>query len=538
MTRSAYRLLSFLILPLALFFTGLLYILITGPYFLRSADPEYAYLFNGLLIADLKMKIMYFLHPGTPMQCIAAVIIRLVHLFRPGHSMVQDVMLNPELYIRAILLSVAFLNSIALFLLGFFAFKYSTNWIMALFVQITPFTHILVLSVLGRLMPEPLMNILVCGWIILIMRILLADQSHLKFNRYSLMFGILFGISLADKLTFLPFILIPLLLLPAWKNKLFFVIYAVASFLLFAFPVTLQFHVFYDWVKGIFLHTGSYGSGDLGIIKWDEFKDHLRLQIENTWMLKWVFLVLILVTVIYIVRKNSGIFNTGKFRAGIALILVIAFEYLLTSKHFAFHYIIPAILISAFGFVLIILILKDILPGIMKPQVLNGLMIITGIIILANTAFRVVGETRKVIEIVRPIRSSYEKVGPLLQSSHKIVSVSYYGCDAIEYALTFGIHESGKYSQYLTDQLKEVYPSTLLYYPWGKVFYEGNKVIQPETFINPGIDYTLYVADFKQEGLDEILNRLTGNSPNSKYSISKVYVDSLQKKGVFKVKFF
>jgi len=538
MTRSAFRLISFFILPVALFFVGVLYIIITGPYFLQSVDPEYAYLINGLQIADLKLKISYFLHPGTPMQCIAAAIIWLVHLFRPGHSMVQDVMLNPELYIKAILLSVISLNSIALFLLGFFAFKFSTNWIMALFVQLTPFTNGMVLSVLGRLMPEPLMNILVCGWIILIMRLLLVDSGQMKFNRYALLFGILFGISLADKLTFLPFFLIPVLILPAWKNKLSFVMYAAASFLLFAFPVTLRFQVFYNWVKGIFLHTGSYGSGAMGIIKWNEFTYHLRLQLENTGMLKWVFLILILVTVVYIVRKNSGIYNPLKFRAGIALIFVIASEYLITSKHFAFHYMIPAILLAAFSIVLILLISRDLLPEIMKPLVVNGLMIVAGLAILANTAFQLIGGTRQMREIVKPIKTSFEKVGPLLKSSPKIVSVSYYGCEAIEYALTFGIHESGRYSQYLTDNLKDLYPSTLLYFPWGKVFYEGNREMQPSAFIKPGIDYTLYVADFTKETLDEILNRLTSNFPNNRYSINPVYIDSVLHKGVFKVKFF
>jgi hypothetical protein len=538
MKRSASRLISFSILPIAMILAGLLYTDIIGPYFVRCVDPEFAYLTNGLLIADLKLHIGFFSHPGTPVQCVAAGIIRIVHLFRPGHSMVQDVLLNPELYIRAIVLAVSLFNAVALFLLGFFAYKITQNLILALFIQLTPFTHGLTLSVMGRLMPEPLMNILVCGWIILMLRLIFLDSDKLNFRRYAILFGLLFGISLADKLTFLPFILIPIIVLSGWKNKLIFILSSAGFFFLFAFPVTLKLPQFYDWVKTIFIHTGNYGSGDRGIINWNEFTGHLRLQLASTGLLKWVFLVLVLMSIFYlIIKRKSATFDPRKLRAGIALILVIGFEYLLTSKHFAFHYMIPAILLTAFAILLILLFLKDLFPGVMRPVVFNGILVVSGFFILFLTTYRFLAGARQVQQIVKPVRASYSKVGPLLHSSPKILSVSYYGCDAVEYALTFGIHESGRYSQFLTDNLKELYPSTVLYFPWSKVFYEGIKETKPSDFIKPGIDYTLYIAEYTKQRLDEIMEQLTNNPDNYNYIINPVYVDSVKQKGVFTVKF-
>ena len=65
-----------LILPLVILATGLLHIQYTGLFFLRSVDPEYAYLFNGLILAHFHPDIQYTGHPGIPVQCMVAMVAR------------------------------------------------------------------------------------------------------------------------------------------------------------------------------------------------------------------------------------------------------------------------------------------------------------------------------------------------------------------------------------------------------------------------------------------------------------------------------
>jgi hypothetical protein len=538
MSRSSYKLLTLFIFPITLFSVGVLYIMATGPFFLKGVDPEYAYLFNGLLIADLKFNVPYIDHPGTPMQCIIALVIRTLHLFRPGISMVQDVLLNPEVYIRAVLYTVNVLNAMALLLLGYFTFRVSQNLVVALFMQLTPFTHIITLEVMGRMMPEPLMNIVVCGWLILMAGLIYGNPDKLNYKRYSVLFGFLFGISLADKLTFLPFFMLPLFLLPAWKNKLRYLFSSVFFFLVFAFPVALKIAAFKKWVTGIFLHTGNYGSGDPGIIKWNEFADHARLQYENTRVLFWVVAVLLFVTLICIVKnRKTGIFKDVKVRTGLALFLVIGFEYLMTAKHFAYHYMVPAILLTVLCILLIVVMLNDLFHFKAGKRIINGVLIAAGFCILFNIMPGAVKQVKQVRQLMEPKTASFARMEPLLKSSPKIISASYYGCAAIEYALTFGLHTSGKYGSYLFDEMKEIYPSTYLYFPWGKVFFEGNKEILPSSFIEPGMDYNLYVSDFSKERLDEVMTDLNHDSPENRYSIRQIYVDSVQHEGVFHVRF-
>jgi hypothetical protein len=108
------------------------------------------------------------------------------------------------------------------------------------------------------------------------------------------------------------------------------------------------------------------------------------------------------------------------------------------------------------------------------------------------------------------------KQGPL------IISASYYGCSAVEYALTFGLHESGKYGDYLFGKIKTIHPSTYLYYPWGKVFYEGNKEILPSAFILPGKEYNLFIADYSVERYEEVMHALKENGDSLCFHITKI----------------
>jgi len=538
MKSSITRILALSFFPAALFSVGIVYAFITGPYFLRGVDPEYAYLLNGLLIADLKLDLGFIYHPGTPVQCIAAIVMRIVHVFRPGNTLVHDVMLNPEMYIKFILFTVITLNALTLFCLGYLVYRKCQNMYVAIFLQLTPFAHVLTLEVLRRLMPEPLMNIFICGWILLIIQFIYNSPGELNSKRYALWSGILFGISLADKLTFLPFFIIPLILLPEWKNKVLYVLYSVGAFLIFAFPVTLKIAYFYNWVKDITLHTGSYGGGEKGFFKWNEFKDHLGLHFSNTGILAGVVLILLLITIIrFLVYRKFQFPMLVRIKAAIAIILVIAVEYLISSKHFAFHYIIPAILLTITCILLIVLVLKDMFPGIVKPVVMNIMLIIAGTIILANTTPGLIKHIKQIRQISVANLTAFNRIEPLLKTTPKIISASYYGCSSIEYALTCGIHESGRYSNYLTFNFNELFPETYIYLPWGKVFYQGNRVIQPSGFIDPAERYNLYVADYSEKALEEVRTALLNDLSGHQFSIVQIYSDTIQHEGVFMVQF-
>jgi hypothetical protein len=532
------RTIYFCLIPLALFVIGVFYIESTGPFFLRSVDPEYAYLFNGLLLAHFKFDVGFVTNPGTPLQCIVALVLRDLHLFRPGQSLMNDVLQNPEIYIKAILYTVNTINALASFILGYFTYKYTQNIIIALFLQLTPFSHVLTIEVLARMIPESLMNILVCFWLLVIIKMLFQNDDKRNYQKYSLVFGILFGISLADKLTFLPFFLLPLIILPSWRLKLKYIFSSLFFFLLFAIPVTLNHKIFIRWVKDIFIHTGSYGSGDTGIIKWNEFIHNLSLQISNTHLLIYILILFIVVSFIYFIRikmKRQSIDLTIRIIFGI--ISIIFLEYFMTAKHFAYHYMIPSILLTVFMILMIGILLNHIIPFFFTEKIMNLALGITGILILTLFAPKSIKQLKQIQDISEFKAAGYSGIAPLFKASPRIISASYYGCSAKEYALIFGLHVSGKYGHYLYESIEKLYPSIYFYFPWSKVFYEGNKEISPSAFVKKGTAYDLYIADYSKERLEELIVELTRDYPQNCFIFNKIYVDSIHSEALFQVQF-
>jgi hypothetical protein len=200
------------ILPLVLFISGILYVRSAGIYFLKCVDPEYAYLFNGAVMADMKPDIYYVDHPGTPLIVMIAGVIRVVQAFRGGEDMLTDFIKNPEIYLRSALYTIEILSTSVIFLLGFFVYRKTRNIFLALFLQLIPFVHYLGLETQARLIPESMMVIVISFWTMLIIGMNYDNEIGIRTKKYGIAFGVLFGFSLALKLTFLPFVIIPLIL--------------------------------------------------------------------------------------------------------------------------------------------------------------------------------------------------------------------------------------------------------------------------------------------------------------------------------------
>ncbi len=510
------------VFPALLFLTGMLYLYTTGDFFLKSVDPEYAYLFNGAVLADHKPDIFYVDHPGTPLIVLIAAVIRTIHVFTPGQDILTEVIKNPELYIKATIFIINLLGAILLYLLGLFTFKKTRNISLAVFLQLIPFVQTLGLETLARLTPESLMLTLICLWIILVISMNSGKKSRFSWIWYGLASGILTGLCVAVKLTLIPFVVIPLIILSGWKDRLLFAFTSVISFFMFAFPILYKYEEFYYWVKNIVTHTGIYGTGDRGVVHWNEFFAHLKLQLVNSPYLLVSLIILIVSLILYLFVRKEGIRREPlKIKLAIAAILVVIFNYLITAKHFAFHYMLPSILLTVPVIVLAGSMLGQIFPPLY--QRLKTGIIILGILILVNIiprSYRQLSlreDRRKILKESWWMYKEHRSQGPL------IICPSYYGCSAVEYALTFGIHMSGKYGPYIFEKMNRIYPSTYLYFPWGKVFYAGRNEISPSVFLREGTSYMLYIAEYSKEKLDEITGLINQNEKGMHWIAVKVY---------------
>jgi len=471
--------LSFLIIPLCFLITALIYIHSTGTIYLSGVDPEYAYLFNGMILANLHPDAYGVLHPGTPIQVLIAVVAWIVHMFRQGTSLSEDMMLHPEIYIRAAIITGNAINTFFLFLLGKMVFRYSHNYLVSLAMQVTPFAFLMTLEVSHRLMPEMIMTSLVSCWIIILVKLLYEAPEERNFKWYSMVFGFMFGLSFATKMTFLPYFILPFIILPTWKFRLRFTLVSILSFLIIAFPVWFNFPRYLQWVTSNFIHTGNYGTGDTGIINWNTFATSLNIMIYSTWQIIITAFVLLLI-VLYSMKKNAKDIATT---TGLGLLALFFLQYVITAKQYAFYYMTPSLLLCVFtGFLIFFLLMK--LKGTEQfRRAKYGLLMAFVLILFLSVIPKMYRQVKELQYLKSMHLNASESLQPFLEKTPKIICPNYYRSSAQEYGLFFGICESGHHSQSFGSIFRKKYPQTIIYQSWSNTFYDANQAVTPSAFL-------------------------------------------------------
>jgi hypothetical protein len=510
-TKKRLIFLSFWILPFCFLIIAMMYVKSAGIIHLLGVDPEYAYLFNGIILAHLHPDAYGVFHPGTPVQMLIAVVSWVVHLFRPGMPLWEDVMLNPEIYIKATIITGNAINTICLFLLGHFVFRYSKDIIVALALQATPFAFLMTLEVSRRMMPELIMVSIVSCWLIVLIKILYEPPQERNFKRYSLVFGVLYGLSFATKMTFLPYFLLPFIILPDWKLRMRFIAVSILSFSIFAFPVWFDFSRYWHWVSGNFIHTGNYGTGDRGIVNWNTFWESMRTIITSSWQLIIPIVILLVLVMVHHIRKNSD----GIVRMGWGLLALLFLQLLITAKQYAFYYLTPSLLLCVFTGFMGVQLFNRLDKGTAFRKIGHGALVIFIAVLFISVLPKMIRQIKE-LHYLKAIRiEASNSLQPFLSETPKIICPNYYRSSAPEYGLFFGICESGHYSEAAGKLFRKKFPETIIYLPWVNTFFDANHAVKPSEFLKPDVDYTLYMGDFSEEQLDGIRTAL--NSDTVKY---------------------
>ena len=248
-------------------------------YYYTMMDPEYAYLFNGITVIENHGRVDYYDHPGTPLEVLMAVTIQFIHIFR-DEPLMDDVLKNPELYLKAMNVVLVALLIAILFFAGRFTFRRTGNLGLSLLVQATPLPFGIP-HFMARVIPETLAILLVLILIILIMDYIVSIDKMPANNKHAVLFSIIIAVILATKISMFPLFFIPLLLLKKTKKRLIYTGLTVILFLLVAYPVLLNFNSFFQWIKSLFMHSGHYGSGNTNILSVPDFTRNLKTLYES-----------------------------------------------------------------------------------------------------------------------------------------------------------------------------------------------------------------------------------------------------------------
>ena len=429
----------------------------SGPYWLgENLDPGYAYLLNSLNMADYHRP--YFIgHPGTPIHIVGGATIRAMNLRSSREATIRDVLTNPERYMAAINGVLVCLSGLCVLVAGFIVLVATRSLLSALIVQATPFFSLTTFAGLTSVRPEPLM-IGLATLIAALLLLTLKSDPRKDSRRYVIGFAVLVGIGLAAKVNFLPVALAPLILLPDWKNRFWFIGATIAVFVLAILPI-LQPMLIRETIQFMFnlaTHTGRYGSGPAGFI---EPRTYLHSAI-NLIRGDALFFVIVLAGVAALIwRSKFPALRGARSKALLAVTIAQILQLLMVAKHPASRYLIPSLALVGVNVVVLADILRDKFLAYRVPLLLvAGLLIGSYQIWGFKTLFNDSREAaRSQLAVYETIKTKYPGV-PV---------ASYYTSSSPYYALDFGSIYSGNFYR---PMLQQLYPNQFFYNPWTGVF--------------------------------------------------------------------
>jgi len=478
-------------------------------------DPVYSYLMNGLTFALGSKDIGHIDHPGTPLQLFCAGVIKITSLFRgiSDNDLTNDVIHNPELYIRIISWSLICINCAFLWLVGFIAFKRFGNRLMALGLQLLPLLSIEMVKY---------MPIVACESVIIfssfaIVALLILYNIGTKRNYY-LIIAIAFfsALSVSTKISSLVILVVPFFFLKGGKERLTYLFLTILIIFIFISPVISKMGNTISFIKQIFTHSGQYGSGKETIIDWGIYFLSLKKIV-----LKDIFftlhLILLFVGWIFIARlKVNGLLR----RLYIGLTLATTFQVIVVSRHYGFHYLIPvfALIMPLHGYFWMCFFHDKIV--LLSPRVITLIIII----IIPAVFIRMVIKNEFQKGIVTHVEKTAQLVKDEMKTPFIILTENNSGGIFIEPALHFGLAYSG--ASIRNDYTKVVDKYYHGNYRWNsrEGFCDWERSYLPvDLFAKFGKVY-LYERNFKSEvPMEQILKMVDQTGMTDFLILEKVY---------------
>ncbi len=434
-----------------------------------GTDPESAYLMNGLNIATGKA-VGHFDNPGTTVQVYSSVVLQITHFLRFNDLDLQtDVLQNSEFYIEVLRKSLIVFNAGILLLLGIAVFLLLHNFWAALLLQVAPFMSVTLIEELyTKVAPEPLLFSSVAILIIMMVKYYTSPAPDSK--KYAILFGMLSGFGLATKMTFLPILIIPFIILNGNRNKWLYAIAVIPSFIMFTLPAAKGYMHMAKWFLNLGTHTGTYGQGSAGIIDPVQYFNSLVLIAKNNIAL--VTVLAIGIVVLFVFRFAFTDFKESKWRKEfymlLAVLVAIAGSILMVAKHYhSNHYLFPALSLSGFALVLVYLLVNRNLQA-QKTTLFRFSLPATVVLIVAFSLTNIPTLTLA-YKGYRMSNQSTDETLALLDRDYKdYVKVYYYPVSFNEFSsLRWGNTYSRLYS---SAKLMELFPDGLFYNAWAKSF--------------------------------------------------------------------
>jgi hypothetical protein len=320
-----------------------------GPFYLNRIDPDYVYLLNGLNCAILDFdRIGHVQHPGTPLQLVTGLFIRITHLFAGQGNIIDDVIKYPEKYLSWNSFYLAIITVGILIWLGKIASNVTHNYLGVIILQCSLFFTLYPLDLTTSYNPDRVLPLYVLILTGLCIQILYNPQFSEK--RFAILTGILLGIAVITKIHFLPLVLIPLFLIRYFSSYIYFGISILLSALISFLPVIKKLRSSLDFFTHMIKHDGLYGKGSERFLNPQKFYENIISILHNN-LTTDILIVLTLLTIIFLLfRKSFRKERIQEFNVLLSILLSTLIGLILVAKHYKPSYFVPYISLNALTF--------------------------------------------------------------------------------------------------------------------------------------------------------------------------------------------
>lgn len=468
--------LIFLLLPVLYFLTAFILKSAQGPYYLNFYDPGYVYLISSLNIAQ-GFGVGHFDHPGTTVQILGSVIIRICFLIcGKDPDIAADVLSGPEEYLFILNTTFILINSVTLIILGIAAYKFTKNIYLSIFLQLSPFASMEIFY--GSIIVSP-DNFLITVSLLFICALLYywfrTDENCNPPFKLILAFGIICGLGLATKLNFIPLVFIPFFLIKGYKNKMYFWILTIISFILFISPILADISTFAEWVERLVLNSGKYGKGDSNVINANLLLPNLKQIFSKDAVFTFSFLVLILSFVLSLLRyfkeKQTGAkYFTKINKIMLSLLFAVSLQILLVAKHYAQYYLIPSMMLSIIIFAVCIYIILPFFEKANKSIKPEHYIALIFILIAAWSAFKIFESYNEAVYFKNEALRSEKFIKENYQND---MVISAFSSANRECALAFSVRYAAKKKSEYEKFISKINKQYIFYDPWDNSFYKS-----------------------------------------------------------------
>ncbi|NEO20964.1 MULTISPECIES: hypothetical protein [unclassified Moorena] len=469
-----------------------------GPYWLGiNSDPEYAYLLNFLNIIQFQTP-GHTDHPGTTLQVFGAIVIQITYFIQyltnsVVSNITESVLQNPEFYLITVNTILLLIITSCLLLVGLVAFAFSQNIALSLLLQLGPFLWT-PLQESTRVRPETLLLSLTQVLVILLLFYLYSERARLP--KFALAIGIVLGLGISTKVTFIPMILV-IMLLPGWFQKGLAIFTTIVTFFITTSPIFSQYPRLFNWLTSIATHTGHYGSGNPGLvdisnlpstfinlIPQDRFFFYtVGLSVLNFFIVTvWFWLARPTLQNFDLQHKYSPIVPVQKlYLLYLCLLLIIGFQIMLTLKHPATHYLIPSMGLCSLLIWVQVTLFEQQLTTLLQPSIYAKLSLLVLTVYVTASAAVTYQLMLQDKNSHQSYRGEIKTINQLIkQNYNNCIHVRYYRSSDRQYALKFGNDfASNRFSKVL----EYSFPDGFFYNIWSRKYESFNQELDLSNLI-------------------------------------------------------